>query len=878
MTAPKRDRSREPTERGREITRSNDLDARALQLFQELIEAQAPIREAKLNSLGPELAARVRELLRLGEGTEVVEFEQRMERVHSAIAESLSTESCPAGIEGYEVLEEIGRGGMGIVYRATQKHPARTVALKVLRPELSNEDMLRRFEFEASVLASLDHPGIARIIEAGTADVTGVSVPYFAMEFIEGDPLDLAASSHLLTVEDRVVLLRDISLAVHHAHLNGVLHRDLKPKNIMLSLDGSARVMDFGIARTMSVDDQVESMVTSQGEILGTLAFMSPEQLGGCSSRLDVRTDVYSLGVIGYWLLTGDLPHDLQGTNWVEAARKIQGQVVTLPALGNVLGKSVPLRDELRTIVNKACEKDRAQRYGSAAALAGDLARFLNHEPIQARPPTAGYRLRKFARRHRGIVTAVVAVFVTLIIALAATSRSAERAMTAEVEARSRAEVQTAITEFLVEMFESVDPRAAGATGIDTRVVDVLAQASGIAEERFADHPDVELGLRKLFATSYFGLTDFSSAEREVNRALELCTDLEERGAEYLDCRELQASIFTEMGRPKLAEPIFRELIDVYQSSTDGDSAKLASQINNLAQSLHALGRTPEALELLEGTRSRSEAQLGPDHEEVLSTLHNIAVLTALSGDYENGAEGLIEVLERRREILGPAHMHTMLSQTTLGSLLNAMGRREQAHDLLVEGVALRHQMLGEDNMHTWDGEIALALALSQRGNCEEALRRGAAAVENIVRLQGVDGKNALDIRDFYARSLLACDKGIEAVEHWRIVWERRREAWTDHPLAADAAARLGQTLVELGRAVEAVEPLEWAVSAKLGQTPADEDMATTYRIHLVRAYLQEDRGEEARRVLAECIDFLSRQDLAEDPRLAEVRGMMEKL
>lgn len=371
----------------------------------------------------------------------------------------------------YRLIRLLGEGGMGAVYEAEQDSPCRTVALKVVRPGLASPALLKRFRHESQIHGRLHHPGIAQVYEAGLADD---GQPYFAMEFIRGLPLNEYARVKALTLRARVELLARVCDAVQHAHDQGVIHRDLKPANILVEESGQPKVLDFGVARATISDLLTGAGLTQTGQLLGTPNFMSPEQVAGDPAAIDHRADVYALGVLLFELVSHRLPYRLDNRPLAEVTRLILEEYP--PRLGSIHPE---LRGDVETIVAKALEKDRTRRYMSAADLAADLRRWLAHEPIRARPTSALYQLRKFARRHRALVGGMLATGLALVVGTvfsllfafgeARQRREADRnaqesaehsrdALAAKREAEEEAAAARAVSDFLGGLFEEADP------------------------------------------------------------------------------------------------------------------------------------------------------------------------------------------------------------------------------------------------------------------------------------------------------------------------------------------------------------------------------------------------------------------------------------
>lgn len=452
-----------------------------------------------------------------------------------------TTTGMPSEIGRYKILGIIASGGMGVVYEAMQEAPRRRVALKVIKAGAASEMALHRFHFESQTLAKLSHPNIAQIYEAGTWESESGEVPFFAMEYIPGRiGVVEYAQKRDLSVRDRLELFGNICDAVQHAHQKGVIHRDLKPDNIMIDSNGDAKIIDFGVARATDADLAVTTMQTTMGQLIGTLQYMSPEQCDADPDRIDTRSDVYALGVILFQLLSGKLPYDLRRQAIHEAVRIIKEE--RPDSLGTI---NTTLSGDIDTIALKAMEKDRERRYQSAAELANDIYHFLNNEPIIARPLSIGYQVRLFTKKYKRTCAAVVLLAISIVLGLLGTTWGmveANRQKQIAQEQRTIAEdryenILDMSQEFIGEFYSGI-VKLNAAMDVKKLVLDSTFKHLGDLEKTAGDTPEIRATRAHTHArlAAYYGslrganLGEFDKANKQYNNALRIYQDLVAEG------------------------------------------------------------------------------------------------------------------------------------------------------------------------------------------------------------------------------------------------------------------------------------------------------------------------------------------------------------
>ncbi|MHC4088889.1 MAG: tetratricopeptide repeat protein [Planctomycetota bacterium] len=809
-------------------------------------------------------------------------------------------------ISSYRILGVLGEGSMGIVYRAQQDNPYRVVALKVLKAGGASAQALERFEHEAQVLGRLQHPGIAQIFEAGTADTGYGPQPFFAMELIQGVALDKFAAAQQSSVRDRLALLVKVCDAVEHAHQKGVIHRDLKPGNILVDEPGQPKILDFGIALATDPDLLTTTSQADASELAGTPAYMSFEQVNGDASELDTRTDVYALGVIAYQLLAGRLPYDLGRKTVAEARRIIAEQPA--PRLGRL---DRALRGDIEAIVSKALEKDKARRYQSASDLATDLRRYLADEPILARPPSAIYQFAKFAKRNRALVGGAVGMLILLVVGFAGTSLGMKRAQRAEAKAR-------AINDFLVEDLLAVaDPEKMGKDVTVRQALD--AAAKSIQNGSLAGQSEVEAAVRVTLGQTYrsLGLLDgakphlvsaletnrrvlgdehpqtlssmhelglllktqgkMSEAEPLYRQALEgRRRVLGEEHRETLETQHNLALLLKARGKLSEAEPLYRRALEIQRRVLGEEDRNTLISMNNLALLLKAQGKLSEAEPLYRQTLGTQRRVLGEEDPNTLASMKNLAALLKVQGRLDQAQPLYRQVLETQQRVLGEEHPNTLTSINNLAALLHAQGRLAEAEPLYRQALDIQRRTLGDEHRSTLVSMNNLAVLLKVRGELQEAERLYRQTLETRRRVLVAKHPSTLMSMNNLA-ALLQTQGDFATAETLRreALPELRRQLGDDHPSTITAIHDLAGLLTETEAYAEAAALHLEALKLQRGRNPQGHPEVAGSLIWMGTFLMRRGDPARAEPLLAECVVIRSQAFPDGDWRTANARSWL---
>jgi len=714
----------------------------------------------------------------------------------------------------YKLLEPLGEGGFGSVWAAEQREPVRRrVALKIIKLGMDTKQVIARFEAERQALAMMDHPNIAKVLDAGATD-TGR--PFFAMELVKGVPIIEYCDREKLDTKARLDLFMKVCHAIQHAHQKGIIHRDIKPSNVLVTLhDGNPipKVIDFGIAKATNQELTEKTIYTQHRQMIGTPAYMSPEQAEMSGLDIDTRSDIYSLGVLLYELLTGTTPFSNEELNsgGLEGMMKLIREVephrpsTRLSSMGVAATQTAErrradiqklgtlLRGDLDWIAMKCLEKDRTRRYDTANGLAADIQRHLSDEPVLASPPSTTYKLGKFVKRNKGQVLAASAIAALLVLGMVGTGYGLVWAL----DEKRRADEQAAVATTAAES-ERIAKREAEENA--RRAVDQAERAEQAEADALARAEELEL-------VAEFQAGQLSAIEPEamgvnLRRSLIVAAPESERDALAATLAPLN---FTSIALTTLKDNIFEPTIDAIDTQFESQPLVRARLLQTVANTLEELGLLDLATDPQERALAIRRELLGADDPHTLASTSNMGILLRAQGKPADAEPYYHEALDGYRRVLGDDHPNTLLSINNMGFLLQARGKLTEAEPYFREALEGSRRVLGDDHPDTLISINNMGALLWAQGKPAEAEPYYREALEGRRRVLGDDHPETLISINNMGTVLRDLGRLDETEPYYREALEgRRRVLGDDHPRTLISMSNMGVLLQAEGKLVEA--------------------------------------------------------------------------
>lgn len=734
---------------------------------------------------------------------------------------------------------------MGHVWLAEQSAPVkRLVALKIIKALRYDTSALARFDLERQALAIMDHPAIAKVFDAGS---TAEAQPYFVMEYVPGVPITQYCDEKRLSASERLLIFTRVCEGVQHAHQKAIIHRDLKPTNILVvEVDGKPlpRIIDFGLAKAISQQPPGGTLVTRAGGLVGTPGYMSPEQMDPLMADVDTRTDVYSLGVVLYELLTGAVALDAQqweSKPFHEVLRQVQEEEPTSPStrLSNDPAAAAvaekrstdprqlanTLRGDLDWITLKALDRDRARRYGTPAELAADLGRYLRNEPVIARPASVAYRTKKYIQRHRfGVAAATAAAL--LLIAFGVMQAIELRRIKRERDRADR------VTKFMTGMFKVSNPSEARGNAVTAR--EILDRSSKDIETGLRKDPELQAQLMETMAQTYAGLGLYGRAQDLVEHAQAIQNSMfGERNRETLASESYLAQLLRAQGHLPEAEKVLQNTIAAQRQVLGPNDPDTLASMDRLGYVYANEARHTDAEKLFRQTLNAERKVLGPDDPQTLSTLNELAEILTPQGRYKDADQIYGELIAAQKRTLGPDHPATLLSMSHAAENLEEEGRFPEAEKMYSDVIAAQRRVLGPEHPQTLRAMMMLAVTMMKEGHYAEADKLQSQIIEIKTRVLGPTHTSTLQSMEMEALGLSREGRYADSEKMFRDVIETAEktnqpatvaEAWYNFACAEAARGRTDEAFADLNHAIEngLISPGELSADPELKSLHSD--------------------------------------------------------
>ena len=789
----------------------------------------------------------------------------------------------------YKLLQQIGEGGFGVVYMAEQLEPVRRkVALKVIKPGMDTRQVIARFEAERQALAVMDHPHIAKVLDAGT---TESGRPYFVMELVRGIPITQYCDDSHLPIRERLELFASVCQAIQHAHTKRIIHRDIKPTNVLVTRQDDqpvVKIIDFGVAKAMGQALTDKTLFTEFAQMIGTPLYMSPEQAELSSTDIDTRSDIYSLGVLLYELLTGSTPvskEQLKQAAFDEIRRIIREDDPPKPSTRISSAEAAPniaaqrhtepakltrlVRGELDWIVMKALEKDRSRRYETASMFAKDIVHYLTDEPVLACPPSAAYRLRKFMRRNKGPVLATSLVVLALVCGIIGTTLGLMRAQQrADDERRARQEAQKREAETKA-LFDFVERRILAAArpagqdgmgyvglGYDVSLRQAIDAALPFVEKSFRDQPLIEARMRISLGWSLVHTGEYQAAADQFQASRTIYA--KQLGPDHLDTLGSVTGLACSygcLGRNAEAFKLFEETLALRKVKNGHDHPDTLWAMHFLALSHHRLGQNAEAARLNQETLDLRKAKLGPDNQDTLWSMNNLALSYSALGRHAEAQELNERTLALRKAKLGADHPDTLQSMCQLADCFSALGQHTESRELNEKTLELRKTKLGPDHPDTLGSMSQLAASLHELGQNADALKLWEQTLPLKRKKLGADHPDTLWTLHMLANSyekLKQHDKALKTRQ--QVLMLTSAKVGPDDPDTLYCMQQVAVSLIALRKNDEALKLLQETLELRRNKLGPDHIDTFWTMAAVAERLVMLGRGAEALPLIDECV------------------------